>query len=138
MKLVSVYDTPAYVQLYELLAERTPEESISHKAMPTFAEHCKFVDSKPYAHWYLIVGDFRAGDENFGACYLSKQREIGVFVYKKHRGHGIGRWAVRTMMRRHAPGQFLANISPLNPDSHKLFEGLGFKTIQHTLAMGST
>ena len=34
--------------LYDLLKERTPTVSISHKALPSFKEHCRFVASHPY------------------------------------------------------------------------------------------
>ena len=58
MKLIDVYASPEAARvLYELLAERNPEQNISHKAMPSFDEHCAFVASKPYQAWYLIVDD---------------------------------------------------------------------------------
>ena len=40
--------------LYDLLKERTSSTNISHKKMPTYKEHVKFVNSKPYAKWYVI------------------------------------------------------------------------------------
>ena len=33
--------------LYELLKSRDPRTNISHKSMPSFEEHIKFVKSKP-------------------------------------------------------------------------------------------
>jgi hypothetical protein len=55
MKLVSVYQEPAAKwMLFDLLRERTPEQSISHKVMPTFDEHSAFYHSIPYAAWYAI------------------------------------------------------------------------------------
>ena len=54
MKLVSVYllqqDYAAVDFLYQLLAEREPHESISHRRMPTFSEHVAFV--------HFETGDF--------------------------------------------------------------------------------
>ena len=53
--LTSVYlVSEAVVFLYALLEERTPEMSISHKAMPTFQQHARFVRDIPYAAWYLV------------------------------------------------------------------------------------
>ena len=75
MKLVAINKAKKeHVKLlYDLLSERTPEESISHKSMPTYPEHEKFVQSNPYFAWYLIDVD----GQFVGSIYLSKQREIG-------------------------------------------------------------
>ena len=40
--------------LFKLLKERDPKANISHKKMPTYVEHSKFVLSKPYSKWYII------------------------------------------------------------------------------------
>jgi RimJ/RimL family protein N-acetyltransferase len=138
LKLVSVYDTAHYDLLYMLLGERTPEQSISHKAMPTFEGHRAFVDSRPYLAWYFVMDRVRrSGDSHFqsvfGACYLSLQREIGVSIFKSYRGKGRGKWAVQELMRLH-PGRFLANINPANTASARLFTSLGFNLVQHTYA----
>lgn len=128
MKLLDVYTTPGSIELlYELLAERTPQQSISHKGMPTPYEHCAFVGSRPYAAWYLIE-DL---DEVRGACYLSKQREIGVFIFNRFAGHGYGRRAVEMLMQQH-PGRVLANVAPTNARSHRLFRDMGFRLLQVT------
>lgn len=113
--------------LYDLLAERTPEQSISHKMMPTWEEHERFTCSAPYLAWYVIedVGYLR------GAIYLSKQREIGVGILRKHQRKGYARAAVLELMRLH-PGRFLANVNPKNEASRKLWESLGFNLLQVT------
>ena len=36
------------VYLYQLLGERTPDQSISHKEMPSIGEHIRFLESNPY------------------------------------------------------------------------------------------
>jgi RimJ/RimL family protein N-acetyltransferase len=133
LRLESVYPRtrrPAPPTLYALLAERTPEQSISHKAMPTMEEHIAFVDSVPYEAWYIVLDDL---EDAVGACYLSKQREIGVSIFKAWRGMGYGKWAVQELMRLH-PGKFLANVAPTNPVSAHMFARLGFNLIQHTYA----
>lgn len=116
--------------LFNLLREREPHQNISHKRMPTWGEHCAFVMSRPYQHWYMFTS---AGGILAGAVYLSKQREIGIGVLKAHRGQGLGKAAVQEIMRLH-PGKFLANIAPHNEASANLFKSLGFGLIQHTYA----
>lgn len=118
-----------YRRLYALLEERTPDQSISHKKMPQWNEHCAFVDSKPYLAWYMICD---RGDV-VGAVYLSKQREIGVAIFRQYQWMGYGRAAVREIMRLH-PGRFLANINPKNTASIRFFESMGFTHLQDTYA----
>ena len=129
MNLRSVYDETPYVfgMLYELLAERTPEQSISHKAMPAFPEHCRFVESRPYQHWYICEVDGLI----VGAIYLTKRREVGIAIFKKWRGHGHGD-AAMAMLRDLHPGPLLANVAPANEPSKAFFESLGAELIQHT------
>ena len=40
--------------LFDLLKERDSYVNISHKKMPTYASHLKFITSKPYKKWYII------------------------------------------------------------------------------------
>jgi RimJ/RimL family protein N-acetyltransferase len=130
MQLKSVYKVPDHVRvLHALLAERTPEQAISHKAMPSFEEHAAFIASHPYRTWNFILND---AADTVGAVYLTREREIGVFVFAQHRGHGYGRWAVEALMKRW-PGRFLANVNPRNPVSRRLFESFGFVHVQDTL-----
>lgn len=138
MRLVSVYESDgdsAAMFLYELLAERKPEESISHKAMPTYAQHCLFIEGHPYLAWYIVENDVGFP---LGAVYISRQRELGVSIAGNCRKRGFGEQALRELMRRH-PGRFLANINPDNRASIALFRKLGFgpEPIQHTFAKES-
>ena len=129
MKLVPITREKRAIQLlYDLLLERTPEQSISHKAMPTLADHTAFVRSQPYQCWYLILLE-----DYVGSIYLSKQREIGVFIFKEHQGNGCATEAVDLLMGKW-PGPFFANVAPTNPASQRFFEKLGFKHIQNTYA----
>ena len=131
MKLESVYKHGKSLDLlYNLLSERTVEQSISHKSMPTYAEHMVFVSSRPYHVWYIIKVD----EVPVGSVYISKQREIGIFIFKEHQGKGYAEEAVKIVMEKW-PGKFLANVNPLNEPSHKLFQKLGFKPIQVTYAL---
>jgi RimJ/RimL family protein N-acetyltransferase len=128
IKLISIYRIREATQiLYNLLAEREPHQAISHKGMPTMEEHIRFVQSRPYQCWYLI----EVGETYVGAIYLSKQREIGISIFKAHRGRGFARAAVAEIMHKW-PGRFLANINPSNQDSIRFFRQLGGKHIQVT------
>jgi len=127
------YDA-AYV-LYELLAERRPEENISHRRMPSWEEHKDFMASQPYDAWYLIkvenalppvVGDY------VGAIYLTAVSEIGVGIFRSQRGHGYAREAIIELMRLHPRKRYLANINPKNETSIRFFSRLGFHHIQNT------
>jgi len=129
MKLIPVASRPdAARHLWDLLAERTPEQSISHRHMPTKAEHRAFVESHPYQYWALID----IAGEIVGACYLTRTNEIGIAIYKKHRGKGFGPEAVKLLMEYMGPREYLANVNPLNEASARMFKKLGFNICQHT------
>ena len=135
MQLIDVYDglrKPfAVATLYELLSERRPFESISHQKMPTVEEHKAFIDSVPYAHWYII----NTADGAVGSIYLTENREIGVFVLKSCRGRGHARAAVKMLMDLH-PGNILANVNPENETSCRMWESMGWEIIQVTYSSG--
>ena len=114
--------------LYELLSEREPIVNISHKKMPTYDEHVKFVMSKPYSQWYVVYYNGRKS----GSVYLSKQNEIGIFVKKIFQDKGIGAQILESVIEKNGPGRYLANISPRNKRSIKFFKNNGFSLIQHT------
>lgn len=117
--------------LYELMAEALPHEVISHKELPTMADHIAYVMSRPYAVWYVI----EQGDEILGYVYLSRQNEIGVRLFRKHQGRGVGSWAVTVLMNTHGKQRYLANIAPGNKASARMFQRLGFTHIQNTFAL---
>ena len=57
LKSVTKIDCPF---LYELLSERNPNANISHKKLPTYKQHVKFVMSKPYFKWYIIKNNSKS------------------------------------------------------------------------------
>ena len=123
MKLVSVYYWPgAFELLYELLRQRTPEQSISHRSMPLWSEHCQFVARRPYLDWRVIVDNGTA----LGAVYLTHHGELGVSILQQFRRQGWARKALDKLMRLHPGERFLANINPANEASIALFRSLGF------------
>ena len=54
VKLKTVNKTD-YEFLYDLLKNRNPRANISHKKLPSFAKHIKFIESRPYSKWYIIL-----------------------------------------------------------------------------------
>ena len=62
--------------LYDLLKNKDPNANISHKKMPSYDEHIKFVCIKTIYYWYIIEYD----EKNVGAIYLSKLDEIGISI----------------------------------------------------------
>jgi RimJ/RimL family protein N-acetyltransferase len=129
MDLISVYKRrDAAKILYKLLGERDGGVNISHRMMPSYRAHMKFIRSKPYRAWYLVI----VGNVAIGACYLSKQDEIGVGILKEYQGQGYGNEAVRRLMSAHGKRRYLANVNPRNERSARMFKDLGFNLIQHT------
>ncbi len=131
LELVDVYGVKGAAELlYRFLALRPKNVNISHRKMPTFPQHLRFFNSKPYKAWYFLRAP---SGEDFGSIYLTKHDEIGIFLLKSHQGKGCGKKAVKLIIRKH-PGvkRFLANISPKNPRSLEFFASLGFKHIQNT------
>jgi RimJ/RimL family protein N-acetyltransferase len=123
------------VYLYCLLKERNiSTESISHREIPKWNDHIRFVESHPYRLWCLIWNKSTLPPIQVGMTYLSHKNEIGVQVEKAWQGTGIGKWAVRRMMEHYGHiDRFYANINPLNERSIHLFRSLGFFDCQLTL-----
>ena len=117
-----------YVFLHNLLAQRNSKINISHKRMPTWEEHVRFVKSKPYSKWYIIYNK----DEKIGSIYLLKQSEIGIHLLKKYEKESIHLESIKKLMLLNSKIKFRANISPKNKNYIMLFEKLGFKMVQHT------
>ncbi|MEM4249720.1 MAG: GNAT family N-acetyltransferase [Candidatus Nitrosotenuis sp.] len=117
--------------LYELLGERRPIENISHKKMPTYMEHVKFVNSKPYSKWYVI----HYKNQKIGTIYLTKQNEIGIHIKKDYQRHGLGKYAMKLLIKKNPRNRYLANINPKNKKSIEFFTKQGFKLIQYTYEM---
>ena len=114
--------------LFDLLKERDSRANISHKKMPTYAEHIKFIKSKPYSKWYIIF----KSKQKIGSIYLSKNDEIGIFLSKKFQGKNIGNSALNELMKKNPRKRFLANVNPKNKKSISFFKNNGFKLIQYT------
>ena len=114
--------------LFELLKERDPRANISHKKMPSYDEHIKFIKSKPYTRWYIIL----KSKQRVGSIYLSKNDEIGIFLSKEYQKKNIGNTALVELIRKNPRKRYLANVNPKNKKSIKFFKNNNFKLIQNT------
>jgi|TARA_B110000014_G_C20117672_1_gene590846 RimJ/RimL family protein N-acetyltransferase len=117
--------------LFELLKERDPRANISHKKMPSYDEHIKFIKSKPYTRWYIIL----KSKERVGSIYLSKNDEIGIFLSKEYQKKNIGNTTLVELIRKNPRKRYLANVNPKNKKSSTFFKKNNFKLIQHTYEM---
>jgi len=125
LKLVSKSD---YRFLYDLLKERNSKINISHKRMPTWEEHVKFVKSKPYSKWYIIYNK----DEKIGSILLTSENEVGIFIKNDVQHKGIGSVALQLLIKKNPHLRYLANINPKNKESIEFFKKNNFKLIQYT------
>jgi RimJ/RimL family protein N-acetyltransferase len=114
--------------LYDLLKNRDKLANISHRKMPSYEEHVRFVLSKPYQIWYIV----KLGNDKIGSVYLTHNDEIGISLTKDMQGKGIGKLALTILMEKNPRKRYLANINPKNKKSIKFFKSEGFKLIQHT------
>ena len=117
--------------LFDLLKERDPRVNISHRKMPTYSQHTKFINSKPYSKWYIIL----KSKQKIGSIYLSKNDEIGIFLSKKFQGKNVGNFALNELMEKNPRKRFLANVNPKNKKSIQCFKNYGFKLIQYTFEL---
>ena len=128
-------------ELYEIMRARSTEDdpyvNISHRHLPPYHAHVRFVRSHPYRCWNFVKVDGLVA----GSVTITKLNEIGIVLLPDYRGKGVGRHALQALIARHRPlhaipahraGHFIANINPLNERSIRLFTSLGFKHIQNT------
>ncbi len=113
--------------LYELLSHRKTTENISHKKMPTYRLHEKFIKSKPYSKWYII----NFNNQKIGSVYLSKINEIGIHLKDKKYQEQFGQ-IISAIKKKNPRSRYLININPKNKALTKIIKKNNFKLIQHT------
>ena len=115
--------------LYKLLKERNPKENISHKQMPSYEQHIKFIKSKPYQKWYVI----EKNRKKLGSIYFSKQNEIGIHFMSATKNELLGQLAIQELMKKNPNKKYFTNINPKNHELIKFFEKNAFSLVQYTL-----
>ena len=141
MKFVPVYaEENADTILYELLAEREPKAWISHERMPTFREHQEFMASRPFWIWVLIEHE----GAYIGMIEATYRNELGIHLFKKHQGKGLGSKALQLFLDNVQPlpglralrnRRWTANVGIGNEESVNFFRKHGFSTIQQTMVL---
>ena len=111
IKLIQI-SSKHYKFLYNLLAERKPHENISHKKLPSYSTHVKFIKSKPYSKWVLI--EYR--DKIIGSAYLSKNNEIAIWIKKSVRDYkmAIRKKILQEIITKFTRKKYFANLNPRN------------------------
>ena len=117
--------------LHELLKNKDPNASISHKKMPSYDEHVEFVMSKPYTNWYIIECD----KKNAGAIYLSKQDEIGISINNHYEYEKIAEPALKLLMELNPRKRYLVNIGPKDTRAQEFLLKKGFAVLEHVYEM---
>ena len=114
--------------LYELLLQRETNTNISHKKVPTFLQHKRFVESNPYSYWYVIFSK----NIKIGTIYLTNINEIGFHIKKEFKSLQIENIILNKLFEKHPRGRYLANVNPKNKKLIEFFKKNGFKLLQHT------
>jgi hypothetical protein len=121
--------------LYQLLQLR--ENNISHVAMPSLAEHYKFVKNHPYRFWYLI----KKKKTPIGSVYFHFDNSIGVSIPKQ--SSSLVAAALRRAVSLHHPlrakksvrsDHFYINSSPENQQLRQASRLIGWKVLQVSYA----
>ena len=115
--------------LYELLKNKDPNSNISHKKMPSYDEHLKFVSSTPYTNWYVIEYD----EKNVGAIYLSKRDEIGISIGSNYEYEQIAKVAIKLLMEPRK--RYLVNVSPKDIRTQEFLLKNGFSGLEYVYEM---
>lgn len=142
MILINVYESEsAPLALYELLKKRSATHAISHNAVPEYAEHELFVQSKPYRYWYLVTLD----GMTIGSAYITENNEIGIFLtdeFSHLQSDLLGK-----MVTNHEPlpavkskrvGQFSINSNPGNASLIAAIISTGGVHVQNSYLVGNS
>ena len=115
--------------LFNHLKERDPREKISHKKMPTYDEHVKFVLSKPYSKWYIIF----ERNKKIGSVYLTKADELGLHLKKEYFRESLLKEILESLMKSEPNKRFVFNVSPRNKKFMKFLQKNGYVISQQTV-----
>ena len=66
--------------LYKLLKQRPKNECISHRKMPTYKEHIKYLKTFPFFLNIIISVD----GKSVGSFYETDRHEIGIHILRKY------------------------------------------------------
>ena len=115
------------------MSERKPFENISHKKLPSYNNHIKFIKSKPYSKWLLI----QYNEKMVGSVYLSKNNEIAIWIKKNIKEHKmkIRKKILQEILTKFVRKKYFANINPRNKKIINFYKKSGFKLIYSTFQL---
>jgi len=113
-----------YTFLYELLANRDPNENISHKTMPTWEEHVKFNNNKPYYIDRIIY----LNDKPLGRLYVTSTSRIGIRI----KNRSFKKIIIEEILKTYNPCKHFINVSPKDKVFKKILKKYKYKKIQET------
>tara|TARA_X000000950_G_scaffold289404_1_gene412959 strand:+ start:24606 stop:25463 length:858 start_codon:yes stop_codon:yes gene_type:complete len=118
--------------LYDLLKKR--KYKISHKLMPSYKNHKKFIKSQPYVHWYIV-----REKEAIGTFYIKNDNSIGLNLIKikeewieQIKNYIIKNFKPYKQIPSKIPPYFYINSSIKNTKMIKTFKMLNIEPIQIT------
>ena len=112
------------------------DHGISHSSMPSFSQHRKFVKSKPYRAWYIVVYN----EVPVGTFYLSNENVVGINI-KDGLIRDLLPNVMRYILKKYKPLQeiksvraarFICNIPPKNMILRDIFDQLNQELLQLT------
>ena len=115
--------------LFDLLKKRDPISNISHKKMPSYSQHIKFIKSKPYSKWYIIFEK----NKKIGSVYLTKADEIGLHLKKGYFRESLLKAILESLMKNEPNNRFVFNVSPRNKKFMKFLQKNGYMISQQTV-----
>ena len=132
MKLIQI-SSKHYKFLYDLLSERKQFENISHKKLPSYNNHIKFIKSKPYSKWLLI----ECKEKIIGSVYLSKNNEIAIWIKKGIKDYKmkIRKKVLEEIITKFTGKRYFANINPRNKKIINFYKKNGFKLFYSTFQL---
>jgi hypothetical protein len=128
LRLINSLD---YMFLYKILKKRDLITNISHRKMPTYAEHIKFIKSKPYSKWYIA----ELGQAKIGSVYLTKDNEIGIQIKNEYLTNKLLQAIYDEIKSLHPKHRYYVNIAPKNSKLINFFKKNGFTLRQVTYAI---
>jgi len=108
--------------LYEMLKERDSRINVSHKELPTFQQHKKFVKSKPCDGWYIIM----AQEKKVGHIQIYNDDRIGWFIKNEYKRLGFVIPAFEKLKKIHPREKYLGKVNPDNLEAQNLLIKLNF------------
>jgi hypothetical protein len=114
--------------LYELLKQRNISHNISHVKTPSLKQHIKFIDSKPYKRWYIIINN----KQKIGTIYISKNSEVGIHFKSNQEKNKLLILVLKQFVKFHNEEFFYFNVSTNNKNLNNFFKENSFSLLQLT------